>query len=105
MGSCELRRLISQKTRNEAFVKNKAELVVLAANARIGGRNQADIEGEQASISHGWDRHSHTSRLRLQKIPRIQRGLQIPIAGTTGQCRPFLPVRVFYLSKLGFFLH
>jgi hypothetical protein len=36
MGSCELRRLISQKTRNEAFVKNKAELVGLAANARIG---------------------------------------------------------------------
>jgi hypothetical protein len=35
-GSCELRRLISQKTRNEAFVKNKAELVGLAANARIG---------------------------------------------------------------------
>jgi hypothetical protein len=26
MGSCELRRLISQTTRNEAFVKNKAEL-------------------------------------------------------------------------------
>ena len=41
MGSCELRRLISQKTRNEAFVKNKAELVVLAANARIGGEKSS----------------------------------------------------------------
>ena len=39
--------------RHIAEVKNKAELVVLAANARIGEEIKLIPKGEQASISHG----------------------------------------------------
>ncbi|TPV99449.1 MAG: hypothetical protein USCAAHI_01121 [Beijerinckiaceae bacterium] len=68
MGSCELRRLISQKTRNEAFVKNKAELVGLAANARIGEEIKLISKANKHQSPMAGTGIPHTSRLRLQKI-------------------------------------
>jgi hypothetical protein len=81
MGSFELRRL-TQKTRNEAFVKNKAELVVLAANARIGekiklipkaNKHQSPMAGKLTN-GRGATGIPHTSRSRLQKIAAISLG-------------------------------
>jgi hypothetical protein len=73
MGSCELRRLISQKTRDEAFVENKAELVGLAANARIGeeikpkANKHQSANGDARSPGAALDRDN---RLRLRS-PRL----------------------------------
>ena len=67
MESCELRRLISQKTRNEAFVKNKAELVVLAANARIGEEIKLIPKAnKKLTNGRGATGIPHTSRSRLR---------------------------------------
>ena len=88
--------------RHVAEVKNKAELVVLAANVRIGEEIKLIPEGEQASISHGWEidkwpwsnRHSAYQPLAPEKIefPAHQRELaQAGADAAAAACTP--PVR------------
>ena len=92
--------------RHVAEVKNKAELVVLAANARIGDEIKLIPKANKHQSPMAGTGIPHTSRLRLQKILVPARRPNTDCRNNPANaCRPFLPVRVFYLSKLGFFLH